>query len=148
MKVVLLQDIEKIGKKFEVKEVKDGYVRNFLLPKGLVKIATPEIMEWASMQAESLEHKAEEGLKEIQETASKMDGLEVVISTKVGEKDELYEKITAQKIVDKVKELGFKIKKEQVILENPIEEIGEFPVKIKFEHNLETEITVIITEAK
>jgi len=148
MKVVLLEDIEKIGKKFEVKEIKDGYARNFLLPKGLVKIATEEVLEWANLQKESLEHKAEESLKEIQEVASKMEGLEVTISTKVGEKEELYEKITQQKVADKIKEMDFKIKKEQVIMENPIEEIGEFPVKIKFDHNLEAEITVIVVEEK
>lgn len=148
MKVVLLQDIEKLGKKFEVKEVKDGYARNFLLPKGLVKIATEEVLEWANLQKETVEYKAEENLKEIQEVASKMEGLEVVIPTKVGEKSELYEKITPQKISDKLKEMGFKIKKDQILLENPLEEIGEFPIKIKFEHNLETEITVIIVEEK
>jgi large subunit ribosomal protein L9 len=146
MKVVLLQNVDKVGKKFEIKEVKDGYARNFLLPNSLAKIATEEVVEWAAMQREALEKQAVEGLKEIQELASKIDGLEVIISTKVGEKNELYEKINQQKIADKIKEMGFKIKKDQVVLENPIEEVGEFPVKIKLDHNLEPEITVIISQ--
>jgi len=148
MKVVLLQNIEKVGKKFEVKEVKDGYARNFLIPRGLAKIALPEVLEWANMQKENLEKKAEESLKEIQEVATKIDGFEVNIPVKIGDKGQLFEKITEQKIAEKLKEQGFEVKKEQIIMENPIEELGEFPLKIKFDHNLESEITVITVEEK
>jgi large subunit ribosomal protein L9 len=148
MKVVLLEDIENLGKKYEIKEVKDGHARNFLIPKGLVKMATREVVEWASMQKEITEKRAEEDLGKIQKVATEMDGLEVAIQVKLGEKDQLFEKITEQKISEKLKEMGFNIKKAQITMENPIEEIGEFPVKIKFEHNLETEITVIVAEEK
>jgi len=148
MKVVLLQDIDRIGKKYEIKEVKDGYARNFLIPKGLVKIATLQAVEWADMQKEILEKKAEEELAKIQKVASEMDGLEVTIPVKIGEKDQLFEKITEQKVAEKFKEMGFDVKKTQILMENPIEEIGEFPIKIKFDHNLEAEITVIVVEEK
>jgi len=148
MRVILLKDVEKVGKKYDVKEVNDGHARNFLIPRGLVKKATPEALEWLTVQKEIKEKKAEEGLKETQDTASKIDGLELTIPVKVGEKDELFEKITAQKIAEKMKESGFEIKKSQVILPEPIDELGEFPVKIKFEHNLEPEIKVIVTEEK
>ena len=148
MKVVLLEDIDKIGKKYEVKEVKDGYARNFLIPKGLVKIATPKVVEWAGVQKETLEKKAEEDLGKIQEVASKMEGLEVTIGVKIGEKDQLFEKITEQKIAEKLKEMDISIKKSQITIENPIEEAGEFPVKVRFDHNLEVEITVVVVEEK
>jgi large subunit ribosomal protein L9 len=148
MKVVLLEDIEKLGKKYEVKDVKDGHARNFLIPKGLVKIATPEVIEWANMQKEVAEKRAEEDLGKIQKVATDIDGLEATIPVKLGDKSQLFEKIAEQKIADKLKEMGFDIKKNQIIMENPIEEIGEFPVKIKFDHNLEAEITVIVTEEK
>jgi len=146
MKVILLQDIENLGKKYEVKEVKDGYARNFLIPKGLVKPATKQALKWLEIQKEILAKKAEEELKKIQETVSKIDGLEIIIPVKVGEKGELFEKITAQKIAEKIKEMGFEVKKNQIILENPIEALGEFPIKIKFEHNLEAEVKLIISE--
>jgi large subunit ribosomal protein L9 len=148
MRVILLQDIENMGKKFEVKEVKDGYARNFLIPKGLVKPATKEALEWLGARKEIEEKKAEEDLKKNQEIASEIDGLEVIIPVKIGEKDQLFEKITPQKISEKLKELGFKVKKNQINLEKPLEEIGEFPVKVKFEHNLESEINVIVVEEK
>jgi len=148
MKVILLQDIEKIGKKYEVKEIKDGYARNFLLPKSLVKPATEKNLKWLEEQKEKKEKKAEEELKGVQGLASNIDGQEVIISVKVGDKRQLFEAITIQKISEKLKELGYEVKKDQIILEAPIEELGEFPVKVKLDHNLEPEITVIVVEEK
>jgi len=148
MRVILLQDVEKVGKKYEVKDVKDGYARNFLIPKGLAKLATKQALERVEKQKEIEKQKIEEELKEIQKIASSIDEFEVIIPVKVGEEQQLFEKINTQKISEKLKELGFEIKKEQIDLAEPIKELGEFPIKIKFEHNLESEIRVIITEEK
>ena len=146
MRIILLQDVEKIGKKFEVKEVKDGYARNLLISKGLAKEATKEALIWLETQKEISEKKAEDDLKKNQEVASAMDDQEVIIPVKVGDEGQLFETITAQKIAEKLKEAGFDIKKSQIELAAPIKELGEFPVKIKFEHNLEGEIRVIINK--
>ena len=146
MQVILLKDIDKVGKKFEVKEVKDGYARNFLIPQGLAKPATKEALLWLETQKGIVEKKAEDELKEIQQVASAIDDQEVMIQVKVGDDDQLFESITPQKITEKLKEAGFEIKKSQIQLSEPIKEVGEFPVKIKFEHNLEAEIKVIVTK--
>jgi len=148
MKVILLQDVEKLGKKYDVKEVSDGYARNFLFPKGLVKPATKENLKWLEAQKEIETKRAEEELKKIQEFATAIDGQEIIIPVKIGEKDQLFESITAPKIYEKLEELGFEVKKTQIDLPEPIKELGEFPIKIKFEHNLETEIKVIVVEEK
>ena len=148
MRVILLQEVENIGKKFEIKDVKDGYARNFLIPKGLAKLATKKAIEWAEEQKEILAKKAEEELKGFQEIATSIDGQEVVIAVKVGEQGQLFEKINVQNILEKLLEMGFKVKREQILLEEPISELGEFAVKIKFAHNLESEIRVIVIEEK
>ena len=148
MRVILLKDIENIGKKYEIKEVKDGFAKNFLIPKGLVKLATKKTLVWLEVQKETETQKAEEELKKIQGITSTVDGQEIIIPVKLGEEDQLFESITAQKISEKLKELGFEIKKTQINLEKPIKELGEFPVKINFEHNLEAEIKVIVSEEK
>lgn len=145
MKVILLKDVENVGKKYDVKEVKNGYGRNFLVQKGLAKLATKETLAWVEMQKEIAEKKSEDDLKKIQEKASHMDGQEVIIQVKVGDENQLFESVGAQKIAEKLKELGLEVKKSQIILEKPIKEIGEYPVKIKFEHNLEAEVTIIVT---
>jgi len=146
MKVILLQDVDKIGKKHEIKEVKDGHARNFLIPKGLAKPATKEALAWLETQKEIAEKKSEEDLKKIQELASAIDGQEVTIQVKIGDQDQLFESINAQKISEKLSEAGFDVKKSQIVLPDPLKELGEFPVKIKFEHNLEAEIRVIVVK--
>jgi len=146
MRVILLQDVENLGKKYDVKEVKNGYARNFLIPKGLAKPATKKVLEWLAAQKEIEAKKAEEELKRVQAATSAIDGQEIVIPVKIGEKEQLFESITAQKIVEGLKKAGFDIKKSQIDLAEPIQEIGEFPVKIKFDHNLEAEIRITVVE--
>lgn len=146
MRVILLQDIDNLGKKHEVKEVKPGFARNFLFKKELARPATKEAMKWLEVQKEIAEQKAEEDLKKIQELAASVEGQEIIFLVKIGEKDQLFESITVQKIAEKLKEFGFDIKKNQINLEKPIKEIGEFPVRIRFEHNLEAQIRVVVSE--
>lgn len=148
MKVILLQDIEGLGKKYEIKEVKNGHARNLLLPQKLVRPATREALKWLASQKEIIEKAAEEDLKKAQASASGIDGLELNIAVRVGEEGQLFESINSQKIAEKLKEMGFEVKKSQVALENPIKELGEFPVKINLDHNLEAEIKIIIAEQK
>jgi large subunit ribosomal protein L9 len=119
-----------------------------LIPQGLVKIATDKALEWLKIQKEAGEKKAEQALKTIQEIASTLDGQEVIISVKVGEDGQLFESISVQKIFDELKKMGFNVKKKQIDLVEPIKELGEFPVKIKFDHNLEPEITIVVSEKK
>jgi len=148
MKVILLKDVKDLGKKFEIKEVAAGYARNFLIPQGLAKIATKDALKWLQVQKEIEEKRAEEELKKFQKKASDVDGQEIIIQVKVGEGGQLFESINVQKIAERMKEIGFNIKKNQILLAEPIKELGEFPVKIKFEHNLEAEIKIIIIEEK
>ena len=148
MRIILLQNVEKLGKKYDIKEVADGYARNFLIPKGLVKPATKENLKWLETQKEIEVKKAEEELKKVEAVATNIDGQEIIIPVKIGEEGQLFESITSQKIYEKLKELGFEIKKSQIDLTEPIKELGEYPVKIKFEHNLEAEIKIIVVEEK
>ncbi len=146
MKVILLKDVKKVGKKYEIKEVATGFARNYLIPQDLVKIASKENLNWLKKEKENEKEKAEEELKETGKIASKIDGEEIEIAVKIGEKGQFFEKINQQKISKKLKEMGYKIDGSQVEIDQPIEEVGEFPAKIKFAHNLEAEITVIVIE--
>ena len=148
MKVILIKDIEKLGKKYDVKEISSGYARNYLIPKKLAVQCTDSLLKWAETKRGEQEKKAEEKLKKISNSILEIDGLEVEIRVKVGEEKQLFEKIKQQKISDALKELGYDIKKTQIELKEPLQEIGEFPVKLKFQDNLEAEIKVIIVEEK
>lgn len=144
MKVILLQNIDNLGKKYEVKKVKAGYAKNFLIPKGLAKEASKENLEWLKIQKEKESEKAEKELKEFQALASKLDGQEITFNLKVGEDGKLFGSVNILKICQELEDLGFKIKKSQIELAGPIKELGEFPVKIKLPHGLEAEIRVIV----
>lgn len=144
MKVVLLEDIENVGKKYEIKEVANGYARNSLIPQKLVKVATDEAIQWANDMVALEEEKGAQELEKIGDTASHIDGLEVEMKMKVGDQNQLFEKITPAKVVSQIKTMGYNIKKDQVILEKDIEETGEFDAKVRFDHNLEVQIKIIV----
>ncbi len=146
MKVILLKDVEKLGKKGEVKEVADGYARNFLIPKKLVVLATKDEIIKLEELKEVESQKSEKELVQFQELATQLDGLELEILAKVSEEEKLFGAITNIQIVEKLKEQGIKINKEYIKLENPIKEIGEYEVIIELPHNLEAKIKLIITK--
>ncbi|MFA5013282.1 MAG: 50S ribosomal protein L9 [Candidatus Paceibacterota bacterium] len=146
MKVIFLKNVPGAGQKNDVKEVSPGYARNFLIPKKLVILATEENIAKLEAQKKIDEEKAEEGLKEMEKIASKLDGVEVLMDVKIGKEGQLFESVTKQKIADQLKEMGFNVKKDHIVLEDPIKEMGEFPVKVELDHNLEAEIKVIISE--
>lgn len=144
MKVILQQDIENLGKKYDIKSVADGYARNFLIPKSLAKPATKEALGELERLKEDFTKKAEEELKIIQETVSRLDGLEIEILVKTGDDGKLYGSVTPIRISEKLKEKSFDVKKTQIQLKEPIKEAGEYPILINFDHGLEAEIKVIV----
>jgi len=146
MKVILFQDIEKLGKKFEIKNVERGYARNYLIPRNLAKVATKKIMQWAEVQREINRQKEESKLKETQALISKINQTELRFALKVGDKGQLFEALTAVKIKTALKERGFDLLKSQIKLEKPIKAIGEFSVDIEFDHNLSSTIRIVITK--
>ncbi len=144
MKIILLEDIAKLGKKYDVKDVKDGYARNSLFPKNLAILATePELAKLDKLREEA-EAKAEVKLGNIQEIASKLDGYQLIIKTKIGDQGQLFESINDKKIVEELKNSGYEIDKKQIILENPIKETGEFDIKIDFDMGIEANIKLVV----
>lgn len=146
MKVILLKDIKTLGKEGDVKEVANGYARNFLLPKNLVKIVTKKALEELKREKKLEAKKAEEELKVIQEVVSQIDGQEIEISMKLKENGEIYGSVTPFKISQALKKKGFEVKKTQIGLKEPIKKLGEYPAMVNFDHGLEAEVKVIITE--
>ncbi len=148
MKVILLRDIEKLGKKGDLKDANRGYARNFLIPKNLAVLATESEIEKLEEQKELEAQEAEEELIRYQGIAEQMDGLELEISVKISEDNKLFGAITPVLIAEKLKERGFEIDKNQIKLEEPIKELGEREVMIELPHNLEVGIKVITSEEK
>jgi len=142
MKVILLTDVKNLGVKGEVKEVADGFGLNFLLPRKLAALATPEAIARSEAEARRVREAAMTDLQRIQALATKLDGLELNIKAKANEEGRLFAAVTPAVIASELKKSGLMIDKEQVILSEPIKAVGEHKAMIKFRHGLEAEVMV------
>ena len=148
MKVILLEDVENLGKKWDIKEVADGYARNLLIPKKLVKPATEKEVEEAEKMQAAVEAKAQKELESVEKLASKLDGYELKISVSVGDEGQLYSQVSVTQVSSALAEAGFKVSSKYIKIKEPIKELGEFPVTIEFDHGLEVEIQMIVEAAE
>ena len=143
MKVIFLQDVKGVGKTDEVKEVAEGYARNFLFPKHLaVQASTQAVQELKAHQAKKAKEESRD-LQEQQQLAEKLDGLALEFKEKVSEKGLLYAAVTSASVVAELKKKNFDIDKGQVIL-SPIKEVGEYQAKVKLRHGLEASVTITV----
>ena len=131
MKVLLKQDVAKIGKKGELLEVKEGYARNFLIPKGLAIEATGGTLKQYDEEKKATERKKEREKEDAQALAAKIKGLTITLRHKAGEVGRLFGSITSTEVVEALKEKGHEIDKKQVQLDDPIRLVGKHEVKIK-----------------
>lgn len=145
MKVILLKKVAGLGAEHDVKEVADGYARNFLFPRHLAVQATGQAVTEVGAKKAKANRDEEKDLQRAQALAARMDGLEVEIKQKANEKNVLYAAITTSHIVEKLARLGYTITKSQITLSKPIKEVGSFPAKISFGHGLEADISIIVT---
>lgn len=144
MKVLLLQNIPGLGKIDEVKNVADGYARNFLFPKHLAVQSTAHAL--AGIEAHK-KKKAKDELKDLQkqqDLAQKLDDLEVVFKEKASESGQLYAAVGAAKICEALQKLGHEVDKDQIIIDKPIKEAGEYQAKVKLRHGLEATLNLIV----
>ncbi|MDO5096602.1 MAG: 50S ribosomal protein L9 [Peptostreptococcaceae bacterium] len=147
MKVIFLKDVKGTAKKGELKEVSDGYARNFLFPKGIAKEANTANLNEHKQQEKGKEIKAQREEEEARELGKSMDGKRVEIFTKAGEGGRLFGAITSKDIADAVhKKLGIEVDKRKVLLSDPIKHIGSFDVEIKLHPKVSTKIAVDVKE--
>ena len=145
MKVLLLEDVKGLGKKGEVKEVKEGYGNNFLIGKGLAKAATPAVLnQYKAEQKKKAEADAAE-LVRLKNLAEKLKEAKVTIAKKVGANGSLFGAITKDEIAHAFCEAGFELDKKMVEIDNPIKSTGIFEVSMKLGHGLhpETKIEIV-----
>jgi len=147
MKVILLQDIKNFGRRWDLKNVSDGYARNFLLPKKMVEIADAEALKKIEELKKKEADKQKENLEKIQELADLLQKKQIVISAKEKE-GKLFGSITAKEIVKQLKKENIKISVNAVEIKDTIREVGEYEIKIKLDHGIETQLNLIVEGEK
>ena len=145
MQVILLRNVEKLGEAGDIIDVNIGYARNFLFPKELAKVATPEVIKEVKAQKEKQAKIAEADLVKTEQLAQNIDGQEVEIFAKASDEGTLFGSITSSKIVSVLKEKGFEVSKDQILVEH-IKEVGEHEVILNLPHGLEARITIIVNK--
>jgi large subunit ribosomal protein L9 len=144
MKVILLKDVEKLGREGEIKEVADGYARNFLIPQNLAKPASAQAIQEMEAQKAKKAKQEQMELEETQKLAEQLDGRELFL--KVKERDgTLFGSVNEKTIAKALASEGMKIKPENVKLEAPLKEIGDYEVRLELDHGLEANLKVILT---
>jgi large subunit ribosomal protein L9 len=146
MEVILRESVQHLGAAGDVVKVKDGYARNYLLPKGLAYPATEANKKKIAFEAERIakQRATEKGVAETE--ASRIAEVHLRFDVKVGEEDKLYGSITSSDIQRKLEELGIHVDKRKVDLAEPIRELGDFRVGIKLHPDVRPEIQVSVVK--
>ncbi len=131
MKVVLLKDVKGSGKAGDIVEVSAGYAQNFLIKKGLAKVADAQAMTENKQQKDAQAFHRQEQLKANKELREKVDGIEVTLQVKGGANGKFFGSVTNKEIADKLSDLGFNIDKKKIVLASGIKTPGVYPVTIK-----------------
>lgn len=146
MKVIFLQDVKGQGKKGEIKEVSDGYARNFLIPKGLAVEATKTRMKEIQEQQEKQRKTQEKEKAEAVKIQQKLNGQSVTIKARTGGGDKLFGAVTAKEIAEAIeKQFKVNIDRKKIELTEPIKHLGEYSIKIKIYPSVQAEMQVIVT---
>ena len=146
MKVIFLQDVPNVAKAGEMKEVADGYGRNFLIPKKLALLASPSAVSTIEAQLKTKAGNQEQVEAELVELANQLEGREVILKAKAGAKDRLYGSITSADIATELEGIaGLAIDKRKIELAEPIRQLGSYEVAIKLAKDVIPKVRVTVT---
>jgi large subunit ribosomal protein L9 len=147
MKVILLQDVEGLGEAGDLKDVANGYARNYLLPRRLAAGATPELLANHQQRIAADQRKREKQQESNQQQAERLGQVSLTFKARVGRQGRLYGSITSQDIAAGLRESeGITIDRRVIELPEPIRTLGTFKVPVKLAQKLEPEITVNVID--
>lgn len=141
MEIILLQDVNKLGQKDDIVNVKNGYASNYLIPKGYAIAATPSAKKIHSENLKQRAHKEEKIRIDAQETASRLEGVSLVIGAKTSSAGKIFGSVNTIQISEALKEKGFDIDRKSISLpEDQIKEVGTYKALIKLHRDVKVEV--------
>lgn len=147
MKVILLKPVEKLGREGEIREVALGYARNYLIPRGLADVATPELVNQVNRRRDREQTMAVIDLEKAESLAAKLEGQEVTVVAKASEEGTLYAAVTPAKIAAALQSRGFSVTAAQVAAGH-LKQTGEHEVVVTLAHGLEAKVMVHVESAQ
>ncbi len=147
MKVIFNQDVKGTAKKGEMKEVSDGYARNYLIPRGIANEATKDAINTFKLQEKAKKAQLEREKAQAREIGEKLSSVQVTIRAKAGSAGKLFGAVTSQEISDALKaQHGIEIEKNKIVQAEPIKSYGTFTVKAKLGFEITGDISVLVVE--
>jgi len=146
MKVILKKDFENLGKAGDVVQVKNGYARNYLVPRGIALAASERNMRILEEEAKLNARREVKNRREAENKAVELEKISVTAAVPVGEEDKVFGSVTAQDIADLMKEKGFEIDKRRIVLDEPIKALGVYTVPVKLHAEVEGRIRVWVVK--
>ena len=146
MELILRDDVDKLGRRGDVVKVKDGYARNFLLPRGLGMPVTAANKAMVEKERKAHEARLAKEKAEFESLAARIGGLRFVAPRKVGENDVLYGSVTSGDIAEFLKSKGIEIDKRKVHLDEPIKHLGEHEVKVRLHPEVTASVRLLVTK--
>ena len=147
MKVVFLEDVKGQGKKGEMKNVSDGYARNYLLPRKLAAEATPDAINAIKLKEKAKAAQAANEKQQAEEYAKQLEGVQVVVRAKAGSGGKLFGAVTSESISRALKEqFDMDIEKNKIVQAEPIKSFGTFTVKARLGYEVSGKINVLVIE--
>ena len=143
MKIALLKDVQNLGKRGDIKDVSDGYGRNFLIKNKLAEILTPQVTKRLDAEKNRQEKIAAELKKTAVNLKDKIEKIKLTLKAKIGESGQMFGSITPTALLAELKKNNIKIEKSQ-ILSKPIKTLGEHKIKIKLPQEMEAELQIVI----
>lgn len=148
MKVVFLENVPNIATAGEVKTVKDGFGRNFLLPRKLAAIASPAVLKHLEEQEKALAKKEARLGAQATQLGESLNGTTVAVDVKVGTQGRLYGAVTNARIAEELaKVVGHEVDRRRVLLVDPIKQLGTYQVEVRFSNDVSATINVEVREA-
>ena len=145
MKVILLQDVKKLGKKGEIMEVAEGYARNFLLPKKLVAHATADTLNQLQLQKTAQANRQQRQLEEAKLLGAQLGKIEIKVKAKAGEGGKLFGAVTTKDITDAAKiQFGLELDRRKIEIPEAIKNLGQTTVVMKIHQEVSAEIRVLV----
>lgn len=144
MKLILREDVENLGKGGDLVDVKPGYGRNFLLPRGLAVAANPKNVKELEHQKAVAAAKAAKLKASAQAVAKRLSETPVTLKRKVGEQDKLYGSVTALDVAEALAARGVQLDRRSIVLDEPIKTVGEFEVPVKLHSEVAGKVKVTV----
>ena len=142
MKVILREDVKDLGHVGELLTVKDGYARNYLLPRGLALEANLKNVKSFEHDKRKIQEAVKKAKSGAEELSSKIAAVTLTIKAKAGEEDKLFGSVTAMDIAEALKQEGLDIDRRKIVLEEPIKRLGNYTVSVKVHSEVSAQFTV------